>query len=172
MKIKIIRVEDNELIESEITDSRKTKIPLPSITDGWRFNFKKHSKKKGTKTFVLIVDGQNRLEGCLIFEMREKIEPYMAYIEIAPHNQGDQREYDRVAGCLIAYASKLSFIYGQGCYLGWLAFDVKEETEEDMIKLMAVYFEKYRAKRYAETTIMLISPENGEWLINEYLNVN
>ncbi|MCJ7932363.1 MAG: hypothetical protein MUW56_01690 [Chryseobacterium sp.] len=171
MKIKIIRVGDNGLIDGEIIDSRKTKIPLPSITDGWRFNFKKHSKNKDTETYVLIIDGKNRIEGCLVFEMRDKVEPYMAYIEIAPHNKGDQKEFDRVAGCLIAYASKLSFIYGKGYYLGWLAFDVKEETEEAMLKLMTVYSEKYRAQRFAETTIMLIAPEDGEWLINEYLNV-
>ncbi|REC50253.1 hypothetical protein [Chryseobacterium pennipullorum] len=169
MKIKIIKVEDNEFVEGEIIEARKLNVVLPSITDGWRFNFKKHSKNKDAQVFVLIIDGNNRIEGCLIFEMKDKVEPYMAFIEVAPHNRGDKKEFESIAGCLIAYACKLSFVYGKKWYTGWLAFDVQEETEESTLQLMAIYSKKYRAQRFADTTIMLISPEDGEWLINEYL---
>lgn len=171
MKVKIIRVEDDEFVDGEIIHVRKRKVNLPSLTDNWRFNFKKHSRNRNTETYVLIADDENTIEGCLIFEMREKVEPYMAYIEVAPHNKGDQKKFDRVAGCLIAYASRLSFIHGKECFMGWLTFDVMEETDDAMLMLMSLYSKKYRAKRIADTTIMCIAPEDGEWLINKYLNV-
>jgi hypothetical protein len=35
---------------------------------------------------------------------------------------------------------------------------------------MALYSTKYNALRYGETTTMVIPPEGGEKLINEFLN--
>lgn len=93
----------------------------------------------------------------------------MAYVEIAPHNIGTIKEYDNVAGCLIAYACRLSFVKGEGDFEGYLAFDVFEEHKEHEIKLMAVYSTKYNALRFGETTSMLIPPEGGQKLIDEFL---
>lgn len=170
MKVRILRLNDKQDIEAKILSS--VKIALPSITDGWRFNFKSHSKKKGFETYILVCDeSPNVIEGCLIFQLKDKEEPYMAYIEIAPHNKGNGKRYDRVAGCLISYACRLSFLTGIGHYLGWLSFDVLEEDKKDERKLMALYCGKYGALKWGETTLVL-SPEAGEKLINEYLIKN
>ena len=170
MKVKLLRVDDQVEVEAMILKSQLFKGNLPSITDEWRFNFKKNTKKYGCQTFVLVTeDFYTRAEGCLIFEMKAKVEPYMAYIEIAPHNKGNKRIYQRVAECLIAFACRLSFIYGEAHYKGWLAFDVLEINKENQIKLMALYSKKYNALKFGENT-MIISPEDGENLINTYLN--
>ena len=167
MKVKIL-TDGNELINASI--KKAVKMRLPDLNDGWRFNFRKHAKKKGVRTYVLITEKTPGIaEGCLIYKMIDDREPYMAYIEIAPHNRGKGKEYDYVAGCLIAYASRLSFILGQDYYKGWLAFDIQEEHEKDSKKLMALYSGKYGAKRLDKTTKMLITPENGEKLIEKYL---
>ncbi|MDQ3109317.1 MAG: hypothetical protein M3R17_05440 [Bacteroidota bacterium] len=92
----------------------------------------------------------------------------MAFIEIAPHNQGENRLFDLVGGCLIAFACRLSFTLGKGDYKGWLAFDVRETSKDDQLKLMALYSKKYKALKFSETT-MLIKPEDGEALIEKYL---
>ena len=171
MKVKILRIVDNTQIDAQILDARSIKIVLPPVTDGWRFNFNKHIKKTDFEIYVLVKDETpNVIEGCLTFEMKEKIEPYMAFVEVAPHNQGNDKEYDRVAGCLIAFACRLSFMKGDNDFKGWLAFDVIEEEKEDEIKLMAIYSTKYNALRFGETTTMVIPPEGGEKLINEFLN--
>jgi len=168
MKVKIIRLKDNESIEAKI--DKPGKLVLPSLTDGWRFNFKNHSKKKGFQTYVLICQiSPDIIEGCLIFQLKNTVEPYMAFIEIAPHNKGDNKVYNKVAGCLIAYACRLSFIHGKDHFKGWLAFDVLEENKNDEIKLMSVYCQKYGALKWGDTT-MVIPPETGERLIDEYLN--
>lgn len=170
MDVKILKIEGNFLVDAKISDSKLIKISPPSVTDGWRFNFNKHSKKKNFETYVLVSEETSeKIEGCLTFEMKEKIEPYMAYIEIAPHNKGTIKEYDNVAGCLIAYACRLSFIKGEGDFEGWLAFDVMEEDREDEIKLMALYSQKYNALKFGDTT-MVIPPEGGQKLIDEFLN--
>lgn len=89
------------------------------------------------------------------------------YVEIAPHNKGKTKHYDKVAGCLIAYACRLSFWEGIGHFKGWLTFDVLEENKEDEIKLFALYCQKYGALKWGETT-MVISPEIGEQLIDNF----
>jgi hypothetical protein len=169
MKVKVRNVNDNISVDAEIIDTAQNRIVLPSLTEGWRFNFKKHSKTLGFKTFILLCEETpNIIEGCLIFKMKDKIEPYMAFIEIAPHNKSENRKYDKVAGCLIAFACRLSFIYGESDYKGWLAFDVLEEDKENEIKLMSLYSKKYNALKFGKTT-MVIPPEGSEKLINEFL---
>lgn len=168
MKVKIIRVVDSQAVDAEII--KPSSLPLPSITDGWRFNFKKHSKKTGFQTYVLVTEETPKvIEGCLSFQLKDAVEPYMAYIEIAPHNKGKTKTYENIAGCLIAYACRLSFIHGIAHFKGWLAFDVLEENKEDELKLMAIYCQKYGALKWRDTT-MVISPEIGEKLINKFLN--
>ena len=103
MKSKIIRVIGHQSVDSEIIISSGFK--LPSITDGWRFNFRKHSNKPNFLTYVLICnETPDIIEGCFIFQMKNAVEPYMAYLEIAPHNKGKNKRFDNVAGCLIAFA--------------------------------------------------------------------
>lgn len=168
MNISIIKLSEGQSVSAQIILA--SGIALPSITEGWRFNFKKHSKKKGFQTYILVCkDTPHIIEGCLTFQLRDTVEPYMAYVEIAPHNKGLAKKHDSVAGCLISFACRLSFIYGIGHFKGWLAFDVKEERKQDGIKLMMVYCKKYGALKWGNTT-MIISPENGEKLIAKYLN--
>lgn len=170
MNVKILKIDENILVDAKISDSKLTKINLPSFNDGWRFDFNKHSKKINFKTYILVSDESlDKVEGCLIFEMRDKVEPYMAFIEIAPHNKGLIKKYDFVAGCLIAFACRLSFINGKKDFEGFLAFDVLEEKKEDEIKLMAMYSSKYNALKISETT-MLITPQGSKKLIDEFLS--
>jgi hypothetical protein len=170
MRVKIVRIIDNTLIDAQILDARLIKIVLPSIIDGWRFNFNKHIKKTDFETFVLVKeDTPTIIEGCLTFEMKEKIEPYMAFVEVAPHNQGNDKEHERVAGCLVSFACRLSFMKGNNDFTGWLAFDVIEQDKADEVKLMALYSTKYNALRFGESTTMVIPPIGGEKLINKFL---
>jgi hypothetical protein len=59
---------------------------------------------------------------------------------------------------------------GKGDYCGWFTFDVQEEQKEDQLKLMAVYSKNYHAYKIDETT-MLLSPDGGEKLMKQYLDL-
>ena len=168
MNVIIYTAKEDDPIEALILKSKG--YELPDIQKGWRFDFAKHSKGKDTNTYVLVTKSNPKnIQGCLIYKMLNREEPYMAYLEIAPHNRGNTKMFLDVAGCLIAFACRLSFKLSEGVFKGWLAFDVSEERKEDEIKLMMMYSSKYGAKRFGETT-MLIEPEIGEKLINKYLN--
>ncbi len=167
MNVKIIETKTKSEIKSKISLVSKNKVKLPSINDGWRFNFNKHSKGKDYESYILTTDKTPEvIEGCLIINTKTRFQVYMAFVEIAPHNKGNEKKYDRVAGCLIAFACRQSFIKGKE---GYLAFDVLEEKKENEIKLMTLYSQKYNAVRYDDSTTMIILPEGSEKLINEFL---
>jgi hypothetical protein len=167
MKVKLIEVASQREVDALIREGKLKE--MPSLQDNWRFNFNKHIAKPNCTAYVLVTEEKpDIIEGCLIFEMIKKQIPSIAYVEIAPHNKYNERIYDKVAGCLIAYAFKQSVIKGKGDYKGLLFLDVGEDNEKDQRKLMSVYSKKYNAKATGETT-MVIMDEDGEKLIKQYL---
>jgi hypothetical protein len=168
MKASLVNTTNGQRVSASILPPGN--VPLPSLTDGWRFNFRKHSRSPGVQTYVIIcAETPVIIEGCLIFMMRDQVEPYMSYVDISPHNQGENSQYDHVAECLIAFACKLSFINGSGAYKGWLVFDVLEENKENEIRPMTLYCRKYGALRIGKTTTLVIPPEAGENLMDTFL---
>jgi hypothetical protein len=166
MKVKIFEIETETESNSRILKVKNGDPALPTITDGWRFNFRKNSKPLGNETYVLTRENTpNKVEGCLIIN-HQVGQSYMAFIEVAPHNRGPKKKFDWVAGCLIAFACRLSFMNENE---GYLAFDVIEDNDDQAQKLMQVYSQKYGAVRLGGTTTMIILPEGSELLIEEYL---
>jgi hypothetical protein len=169
MKVKIIKATTAEEVAALI---RKGKVSeMPSIQQDWRFNFDKELKRLKNATGYLLVTEETPeiIEGCMIFQLIDKKEPYMAFVEVAPHNKKDKKKYDHVAGCLIAYAYQLSLIEGWEHFKGYLQFDVMEQNKENEKKLMGLYSSKYHAKRIGESTTMIIADEDGDALIAQYL---
>jgi len=168
MDVKIISVATNGEVKAIIKPGKA--VDLPSMHDNWRFNFDKQIKKLANATaYVLVTEATpDIVEGCMIFQMVDNIRPNMAFIEIAPHNKADERKYDRVAGCLIAYAFQRTLIEGKGDYNGILFLDVLEKRKEDQQKLMNLYARKYNAKIYRGTR-MVIADDDGHELIKKYL---
>lgn len=168
MNVKILKVSTEQLVEAKIVDGKE--IELPSIHTGWRFNFDKHSNDLlNAETYVLITDETpNIIEGCLIFQMIDKKVPYMAFVEVAPHNRENSKKYEYVAGCLIAFAFKQSVLKGKGVYKAQLFFDVKEELKQDEEKLIGLYRAKYNALWMGGTTLVIID-DGGYKLIEKYL---
>jgi hypothetical protein len=171
MNVKILKVETKDWMAATIREAQKQE--LPSIQTGWDFNFGKRLTELSYATAYVLVTQETPsiVEGALIFQMQGKVVPYMAFLETAPHNRSAPKKYKYVAGCLIAFACKQSFIRGKGDNSGWLTFDVSEEDSANQVRLMAHYSKAFRAKRFTETT-MLIEPEDGRKLIEEYLERN
>lgn len=168
MNVRILRVETEELVDATI---RPQKLRLPGLMDGWNFSFDKLSKKPNTTTYVLVTDETPQvIEGCMIFEMKDKEVPYMAYLEVAPQNFSKKKVYDYVAGCLIAFAYKQTFIMAKGDYQGLLHFEVSQQDPADQKKLMTWYCRKYGALKSAfDDKLMYIADQAGEALIKKYL---
>jgi hypothetical protein len=168
MKVKILEIDSDKLIQAVIREGAKSEIP--SLKNGWRFNFNKHVLVKGKRAFVLVQeDSPNIVEGCMIFSLHETFGPYMDYLEVAPHNLGSNGKYKRVAGCLIAYACVLSFEEGADIDKGILTFYAFGEDERSKQRLEDLYRIKYRAIKNI-WGFMEIYQDESKLLIEEYLN--
>ena len=168
MKVKILRVSVNELIDAIIRKGDPEE--LPSMHQGWRFNFDRHIRKLSyARAYVLVCeDTPEMIEGCMIFQMKNRELPFLAYLETAPHNRIKPAIHDHVAGCLIAYAFKLSTLEGKGDHNGILALDVLEADPVDQTKLMQLYSTKYNAVKVSDTR-MYIMDDNGHALVKKFL---
>lgn len=134
---------------------------MPLKKDGWKFDWNKLIKEKNTKTYVLKLKNNNQsIEGILQLRIENNM-LIMDVIEIAPQNYGStNKKFDRVAGCLIAFACRESFKI-EGIYKGFLTFTSKTD-------LIDWYKEKYGATQ-ALGHKMYIDDLVGLELIEKYL---
>ena len=160
MVVHILDVVNNQLVEAEIVPANGTKIPLKK--DGWNFNWKNLIKEKNSEVLVLKLKGVDKsIEGVLQLKIMDEM-LVMEVLEIAPHNVGrENRKYNYVAGCLIAFACRESFKL-ESEYRGFLTFVSKTN-------LIEWYKKKYKAEQGLGQR-MFISAENSLKLIHEYLN--
>lgn len=169
MKVKVIHRKTKVIKNALIKEAKSTE--LPSIQEGWNFNFPRNlSKLSDAKAYVLVLEeNQSKPLGCLIFQMLNGNRAYIAYLESSPENIGEEKEFERIAGCLIAFSFKQSLILGQGDFQGYLELDVSEKKLENEIKLMSNYSTKYGFQRISKTG-MCLCDDYGHQLIEEYLN--
>src|SRR3569833_2432801 len=97
MKVKIIKVETKEEVEAQIKKGRPAE--LPSMQQEWRINFDREIKKLKHATGYLLVTElvPEVIEGCMIFQFINIIEPYIAFVEVAPHYKKVRKKKSNVA---------------------------------------------------------------------------
>jgi len=155
----ILDILNNKLVKAEIVFTKTNDIPLKK--DGWNFNWRQLTKNDNSQSYVLkLINSKKSVEGALLLKIEEEM-LIMDVLEVAPHNIGNKKRYDYVAGSLIAYACRESFKI-EGNYKGFLTFVSKTN-------LIDWYSEKYGAE-LALGQRMFIDWENGKRLIEKYLN--
>ena len=155
----ILDTKNNRLIEAEIVAAERKNAPLKK--DGWKFNWKQLVQEQDAQTFILrTIETPQSVEGALHLKVESEM-LIMDALEIASHNIGrNNKRYDYIAGCLIAFACRESFKL-DGRYKGFLTFVSKTN-------LIKWYSDKYGAE-LALGQRMYIDSEAGVKLINEYL---
>jgi hypothetical protein len=160
MKILLLDTERAKLFAAQLLPA--VLKDMKTITEGWYFNWRRQFALPNSKAFKIVTGNPERIEGLMIFQILNKEEPYMAYLESAPHNRGNKKEFDYVAGCLIAKACQLSTLEGAGHFRGFLSFQCMDE------EVIRVYHHKYGAYR-VNKTYMFIDPKTGNELVDRYL---
>lgn len=147
-------------VEAEIVPISTTNVPLKK--DGWKFNWRHYLNATSKQVFVLRRVGEAHfVEGAVCILISEGM-LIMDILEVAPWNYGSKyKKYDHVAGCLIAFSCRKSFML-EGAYKGYLTFTSKTN-------LIELYVKKYKAT-LANGSRMYIDPESGLELIEEYLD--
>ena len=163
MRPLLLDIKTKELRAAQIIEVGSREMPLKK--DGWQFTWRRLAKTEGAMFYkITLEETPNLLEGIIMLTMMYDETLYMNNIEVAPHNYGTSGQYENVAGCLLAFACRMSQAKGNGHYKGFLTFDSKTQ-------LISLYENKYGATR-ALGQKMFFTPEAGDLLIERYLNVS
>lgn len=158
MKVFILDSTTNRNVLAQITKAKKSEMPKKS--EGWSFGWKKLYEKDA---LVYKLSFENEAQGLLKLKKIEESFYEMTNLELKSSNMGSKGRYQKIAGCLIAFACLKSFELNIGNYEGFLSFTSKGEL-----------IQHYEKTYYAELVFkakMIITPNNGRKLIKEYLNI-
>lgn len=108
------------------------------------------------KILVIVIEGESIIQGLI------SLQPFENYIEMhlietAPHNYGKLKKYMGVAGNMVAFACKMSYEYGFGGNLGFMA----------KTRLIRHYIDAFGAEILFKNR-MSISGKSAEKLVNSY----
>ena len=79
-------------------------------SDQFEFDWKVEKKKKNDLYKLYLLDEKDEILGLLsLKDVKSELRIHINLIEISSNNIGRGKKYDRIAGCLIAYACQLSF---------------------------------------------------------------
>ncbi len=93
-----------------------------SSLKGWNFDWT-DNQLKNSEIYKLIIKGDARIQGLIaITDYQKDKAVYVDIAESAPHNLGDNKEYNGVGGHLFAIAAKISMDKGYG---GFVFMDAK-----------------------------------------------
>lgn len=160
MRVFLLEIKTGQKVEATISKARISDAPLKK--DGWNFNWRELLRTEGSSFFkISLDDSPEKVEGIVMLSVYFGEMVYMNNLELAPHNIGKGKEFDWVAGCLIAYACRFSLEEGKGNYQGFLTFESKTE-------LIPLYAKKYGAVQTMGQK-MFIDIDQGEKLIEQYL---
>lgn len=161
MKVLLIDTDSGNRVQAILKEAEKKDMPLKK--NKWNFDWKNLFKTEGAYFFKIHLETTpDIIEGLLMITVINKEIVFMNNIEVSPSNYGSNGRYNRVAGCLIAFACKFSFMHGMEHYKGFLSFESKTE-------LIEFYHKKYGAT-LARGLKMFINPSKGIQLMEYYLN--
>ena len=153
----VINKKDESRIQCDIVLLQKQLIPKKK--DGWAFDWLDANRTNSKSIYCLQEIFTQRIHG-LIQLIEDDGMLIMELIELAPFNIGPRKEFDNVAGCLIAFGCRESLKLNTA-YKGYLTFVSKTS-------LVELYKSNYLATQTIGTR-MYIDPKSGETLITKYL---
>lgn len=78
--------------------------------DQFEFDWRIEKKKNNDLYKLYLLDEKDQILGLLsLRDIKSELRIHINLIEVSSNNIGQKKEYDRIAGCLIAYACQLSF---------------------------------------------------------------
>lgn len=94
--------------QADITKVKKDDYQAIEKSDQFSFNWRVEQVHDVYK--IYLVDERDQILGLMSLEdVKAESRIHIHLIEVSLHNQGKNKEYDRIAGCLLGYACQLSF---------------------------------------------------------------
>ncbi|MGB1205234.1 MAG: hypothetical protein ACPG5B_06285 [Chitinophagales bacterium] len=155
--MKLIDTVTQKEFEAQITEVER--IDYKIIKANKQFDFE-WSKEQFNHVFKLVRANSNTNEilGLIsLIDIPKELRIYVSLLESSKNNRGKHKKVDKIAGCLLAFATQVSFEKG---YLGFISLIPKTA-------LIKLYVEKYGFSRYGRQ--LAIEGKASVNLIQKYL---
>ena len=120
----IINTFTNDSFPTEITRLTKTDQKTVSKKNGWSFNWTAELRRNDREVYKLTISNNpGVIQGLISFTIRVD-NVFMNLVESAPFNIGRNKIYEGVAGNLVAFACKISFLNN---LQGFVSFSLKDQ---------------------------------------------
>jgi hypothetical protein len=130
----IVEVASGTSFETDLVLVGPDEIKKVHKKDKWRFNWKREFKEENHQLYKLVLDGDIQIQGLDSLQpMAQDLFIEMHLIENAPHNFGEDKQYEGVAGNMVAFACKRSFELG---FDGFVAFTAKTKLVDHYIETL------------------------------------
>lgn len=153
--MKLLYLKTQEEFEAEITELEENDFKWIKESKQFQFNWAKEEN-----VFKLIpsnIDDPEILGLISILNISDEFRIHINLIESSNDNKGKNKQIDRVAGCLLAFAAQLSFEKG---YLGFTSLLPKTE-------LIKLYINKYGFSQFGRQ--LAVETKEVIKLIQKYL---
>lgn len=142
---------------TDITRLTKADIKIVTKKTGWLFNWTQELKKNDRDVYKLtIVNNPMVIQGLISFTVKED-NVFMHLVESAPFNIGRNKIYEGVAGNLVAFACKTSFLSN---LQGYVSFFSKTRLIDHYIKSLGAF--------HFGGHLMVIMTESAQKLVDKY----
>ena len=145
-------------------------VPYQELTElqrhkamAWQFDWETESKRRSSEVFALFVNGSELVQGLVCVEDTGD-HVFVHLIESAPHNVGEQKLYQGVAGNCFAFACGRSFQLG---YNGYISFIFIAKSN-----LIDHYTESLGAQQFGSSQRMIIDTAAAGKLYSRYATEN
>ncbi|MEM6963253.1 MAG: hypothetical protein AAF573_00720 [Bacteroidota bacterium] len=155
--MKLLDLNSQHEFEAEIIELNENEFELLRKSKRFEFNW---SKEKDNHVFKIVEANEENASilGLIsLLNFPEEFRIHINLIESSNENKGKDKQIDRIAGCLLAFAARMSFDKG---YLGFVSLTPKT-------KLISLYTNKYGFSQYGRQ--LAIEQEEAIFLIKKYL---
>ena len=153
----IVNTFTNDSFPTEIL--RLTKADQKTVTKkkGWSFNWIAELRRNDREVYKLTISNNpGVIQGLISFTIRED-NVFMHLVESAPFNIGRNKIYEGVAGNLVAFACRTSFLNN---LQGFVSFHSKTRLIDHYVKTLGAY--------HFGGHLMVIPTESAQFLVNKY----
>jgi hypothetical protein len=157
MEICLCDLQNGNVLSVRIELIQKEDLSKIKSNKGFNFDWQ---KEKDVEIYKLFNTENDEILGLLsVADRSETLVVEIRLLESVATNVGKNKRVEGVAGCLIAWACRLSFIKG---YDGWVMLTAKTA-------LIKYYCEKYGMKQIGKSQVCVIEQDQSYKLIQYYL---
>ncbi|MEL6866536.1 MAG: hypothetical protein AAFP19_19075 [Bacteroidota bacterium] len=152
--MKLLHVKTKREVQAEILEVEDEDYKLIKKSKEFGFDW---SLERKYNVFKIVTLENEEIQGLLsVINIKDEFRIHINLIENANSNRGKNKMYDRVAGCLLAFAVQIAFEKG---YLGFTSLIPKTE-------LIGLYIKKYGFSQYGRQ--LAIERKEAIGLIKKY----